>query len=101
MAASRSAASLNQPYEVRFDPTGNLYFVEMQNHVVRRVDAHTHIITTVAGTGAARIQRRWRPGDTEAQFRQPHSIAFAPDGSLLDLRHRQSPHPARGSGNRA
>ena len=34
-------ASLNQPYEVLFDRAGNMFFVEMQNHVVRRVDAKT------------------------------------------------------------
>src|ERR1700704_1636554 len=44
-------ASLNQPYEVRFDHAGNIFFVEMQNHIVRRVDARSRIITTVAGTG--------------------------------------------------
>src|SRR3954467_5564129 len=42
-------ASLNEPYEVRFDAAGNMYFAEMQNHVVRRVDAKTRLITTVAG----------------------------------------------------
>src|SRR3954468_13467879 len=46
-------ASLNEPYEVAFDRAGNLYFAEMQNHVVRRVDARTRVITTVAGTGVA------------------------------------------------
>src|SRR5437588_9225656 len=28
------AASLNQPYEVRFDKAGDMFFVEMQNHVL-------------------------------------------------------------------
>ncbi len=28
-------AQLNEPYEVRFDRTGNMLFVEMQNHLVR------------------------------------------------------------------
>src|SRR5947209_247209 len=45
------AASLNQPYEVRFDRAGNMFFVEMQNHIVRRVDAGTQTISTVAGPG--------------------------------------------------
>src|SRR5437867_2562907 len=39
-----TAALLNEPYEVRFDKSGNMFFVEMQNHVVRRVDAKTKII---------------------------------------------------------
>ena len=33
-----------EPYEVRFDTAGNLYFVEMQNHLIRRVDAKTGMI---------------------------------------------------------
>ena len=34
-------AQLNEPYEVRFNAEGNMYFVEMQNHLVRRVDARS------------------------------------------------------------
>lgn len=75
-------ASLNQPYEVRFDPNGNLLFVEMQNHVVRRVDARTQIISTLAGTGHPGFGGDSGPA-VRAQFRQPHSLAFAPDGLLL------------------
>jgi DNA-binding beta-propeller fold protein YncE len=76
------AASLNQPYEVRFDKTGNMFFVEMQNHVVRRVDARTQIIATVAGTGQPGFSGDGAEAN-RAQLRQPHSIAFAPDGALL------------------
>src|SRR5947209_16014952 len=41
------AAAMNEPYEVRFDRAGNMFFAEMQNHVVRRKDAKTGVITTV------------------------------------------------------
>lgn len=74
-------AELDEPYEVRFDGDGNLYVVEMKNHVVRRVDATTNRISTVAGTG-----RRGYSGDggpaTEAMFSQPHSIALDEQGGL-------------------
>lgn len=76
------AASLNEPYEVRFDQAGNMFFAEMQNHVVRRVDAKTHHISTVAGTGAAGFSGDGGPA-IQAQLRQPHSIAFDPQGRLL------------------
>src|SRR2546428_6047807 len=66
-------ASLNQPYEVRFDRSGNMYFVEMQNHIVRRVDAEKHVITTIAGTGTAGFSGDGGPA-SKAQLRQPHSI---------------------------
>jgi sugar lactone lactonase YvrE len=76
------AAALNEPYEVRFDLGGNMYFVEMQNHVVRRVDARTRVISTVAGTGIAGFSGDGGPA-AKALLRQPHSIAFDQEGRLL------------------
>ena len=76
------AAAMNEPYEVRFDRAGNMFFAEMQNHVVRRKDAKTGVITTVAGTGAPGFSGDGGPA-VKAQLRQPHSIAFDPDGRLL------------------
>lgn len=73
-------ARLNEPYEVRFDTAGNMYFVEMQNHVVRMVDAKTGTISTIAGTGMAGYG-----GDgpaTKAMLRVPHSIALDKSGGL-------------------
>ena len=46
-----AAASLNMPHEIQFDAAGNLYIAERDNHVVRRVDAKTGGISTLAGTG--------------------------------------------------
>ena len=75
-------AQLNEPYEVRFDKAGNMYFVEMQNHVVRRVDGKTKIITTLAGNGSPGFAGDGGPA-AKAQFKQPHSVAFDPAGALL------------------
>ena len=75
-------AALGQPYEVRFDRAGNLFFVDMPNHVVRRVDKKTGTITTVAGTGEAGFSGDDGPA-TKAQLRQPHSIVFDREGRLL------------------
>ena len=44
-------ALLNEPYEVRFDQAGDMYFVEMMNHLIRKVDMKTGKISTIAGTG--------------------------------------------------
>jgi len=73
-----TAATMNEPYEIRFDADGNLYVVEMQNHVVRRIDAQTKNITTIAGTGQAGFAGDGGPA-TKAQFKQPHSIALTAD----------------------
>ena len=75
-------ASMNQPYEVRFDAAGNMFVVEMQNHVVRRVDARTGIITTVAGTGERGFGGDGGPA-RRALLDRPHSIEFDALGRLL------------------
>lgn len=74
-------AELNEPYEVRFDAEGNMFFVEMRNHVIRRVDRRTGVITTVAGTGQAGYGGDGGPA-VKAMFSQPHSIAFDGNGLL-------------------
>ncbi len=75
------AASLNEPYEVRFDRAGNMFFVERLNHLVRRVDARTGVISTVAGTGEAGFGGDGGPA-IKARLREPHSIAFDAAGLL-------------------
>lgn len=74
-------ASMNEPYEVRFDAAGDLYVVEMRGQVVRKIDSKTGIISTVAGTGQAGFS-----GDggsaTAAQLHAPHSIQFDRNGDL-------------------
>lgn len=59
-------AELNEPYDVRFDPSGDMYFVEMKNNLVRRVDRKTHVISTIV-----------------KDLNQPHSLAISADGDLL------------------
>ncbi len=68
-------AMLNEPYEVRFDQQGNLFFVDMVAAVVRRVDHETGIITTVAGTGEVGFSGDGGPA-TQARLNRPHSIAL-------------------------
>ena len=74
-------ATLNEPYEIRFDQAGNMYFVEMQNHVIRKVDVASGVISTLAGTGQMGFGGDGGPA-TEAQFSRPHSIALDGKGGL-------------------
>jgi streptogramin lyase len=80
-AEAATKAELNEPYETRFDSAGDMYFVEMQNHVIRRVDAKTGVIRTIAGTGKAGFAGDGGPA-TKAEFRQPHSIALDDAGNV-------------------
>lgn len=74
-------AKLNEPYEVRFDRDGNMLFVEMINAIVRKVDAKTGVISTVAGTGEVGFAGDGGPA-AEAKLNRPHSIALDKDGHL-------------------
>ena len=76
------AATFSAPHELRFDRAGNVFVVERDAHVVRRIDARTKIVTTIAGTGAPGFSGDDGPA-AKAQLRQPHSIAFDADGNLL------------------
>lgn len=75
-------ALVNEPYELRFDRSGNLYFVDMPNAVVQRIDHKTGILTRVAGTGELGFSGDGGPAQ-KAQLKQPHSIAFTPDRRYL------------------
>ncbi len=85
-------AKLNEPYEIRFDQKGNLFFVEMRNHIVRRVEAKTGMISTIAGTGKPGFGGDNGPA-TKAAMKEPHSIALDNAGQSLHLRHRQPSRP--------
>ena len=75
-------ASLNMPHELLFDAKGDLYIAERDNHVIRKVDMKTGIISTAAGTGTRGFSGDGGPG-VKAQFNQPHSIVLDRDGSML------------------
>lgn len=75
-------ATFNRPHEIRFDAAGHCFVADMANHAIRRIDAKTGIITTVAGTG-----QRGYTGDggpaAAAALSSPHSIQFGPGGDLF------------------
>ncbi len=76
------SGSLNMPHEIVFDARNHMYIAERDNHVVRKVDGTTGVISTLAGTGTAGFSGDGGPA-SKAQLRQPHSIAIGPDGRLL------------------
>jgi streptogramin lyase len=82
-----TAASLDEPYEVRTDPKGNVFWVERLSHSVRKLDPQTGIITTVAGgvvdaaSGLAGFSGDGGPA-TQAKMNEPHSIGFDKSGNL-------------------
>ena len=74
-------AELNFPSRPALDSQGNIYIADYQNNRVRRVDASTNIIMTIAGTGIAGFS-----GDggaaASAQLSGPISVALDASGNL-------------------
>ena len=77
-----TSAELNQPSGVVVDSDGNVYIADSANNAIRRVDATTGDITTVAGDTTA--------GDTgdggpaiSAELNDPQGITVDPDGDVF------------------
>ncbi len=73
-----TAAHLNMPTDVQIAPNGDIYIADMHHQRVRKVDRATHVITTVAGSGA------FGPGGddgpaTKANLAGPAGIALVPE----------------------
>jgi len=75
-------ATFNQPYSLQVDANGDVYIVDRLNAVIRRVDAATGIISTVAGTGAPGYSGDGGPG-ASAQLREPNDCFLDGRGGLL------------------
>jgi hypothetical protein len=83
-------AELNEPNGVAVDAKGNLYIADSANNVIRRVDAKTGIITTVAGDYAADKADGGLGGfsgdggpATSAQLNDPQGVAVDGAGDLF------------------
>lgn len=69
------------PGKLALDAAGNLYVSEPSEHRVRRIDAKTGTIGTVAGNGAAGGAGDGGPA-SQAELNTPGTIAMGPDNAL-------------------
>ncbi|MGQ9697996.1 MAG: NHL domain-containing protein, partial [Armatimonadota bacterium] len=79
-----SEATLWKPEGIALDTAGNLYIADEANDRIRRVDALTGVITTVAGRGRSSSTEDIGDGSpaVDASLFSPTSVAVAPDGTL-------------------
>lgn len=79
---SATSASLSSPLGIALDSAGNLFIADSNNDRVRRVDARTAMISTVAGNGRASFS-----GDggkaTDASLASPNTVTIDAAGNLL------------------
>ena len=74
-------ARLNNPFDLAFDPAGNLVFSDTYNHCLRRLDAQTSTISTIAGTGQPGFSGDGGPA-TRAQLNQPYGVTVDHAGTI-------------------
>jgi|CXWL01.1.fsa_nt_gi hypothetical protein len=83
-------ASLSSPSDVALDTDGNLFIADRDNHRIRRVDAISGLISTVAGNGTGGYTADNVPA-TASALNKPTGIAFDTAGALFiadSLNHR-------------
>ena len=77
-----TAALLNGPFDVAFDRAGNLCFSDTFNHRIRRVDARSGVITTIAGNGEPGYSGDGGPA-MRASLNEPYGIAIDRAGNIF------------------
>lgn len=76
-------ATFDGPKELDIDKDGNVYVVDTENEAIRRIDAKSGIITTVAGKGRSKTPGLGDGGPaTAATLGRPHGVAVGPDGAI-------------------
>lgn len=85
-AGPSTAADLDHPYGVAVDADGNIYIADSGNDVIRRVDASTGVISTVAGDHAADVADGYATPPTDAGDGGPATAAELddPEGVAVD-----------------
>src|SRR5271165_3962915 len=85
LADTSNTAPVTNPYGVAVDANGNVFFTDTIGNRVRRIDAVTGAVTTVAGDGTfsngAPNQGAGGPA-TKAKLYQPIGVCFDPAGNL-------------------
>jgi sugar lactone lactonase YvrE len=76
------SALLNNPFDLAFDPNGDLIFSDTYNHRICKVDMRTQVITTVAGSGERGFEGDGGPA-TAAKLDQPYGVVVGADGRIF------------------
>ena len=81
--AAATSAHLAWPIGLALDKRGNLYIADALDYRIRKVDAVSQTITTVAGTGPVEGDAGDGGLAVQAHLSFPFGVAIAPDGTLV------------------
>lgn len=75
-------SKLNIPRQVTLDDAGNLFFVDLNNHRIRKIDMSSGIISTII-----RTEPRWQKGDGDplegTTLKSPSGLVTDNEGNLV------------------
>lgn len=75
-------SKLNKPKQVTLDDAGNLFFVDLNNHRIRKVDMNSGIISTII-----RMEHQWQEGDGDPRegttIDIPSGLVTDDEGNLI------------------
>lgn len=77
-----TAAAIGRPQWLAIDAAGHLFFSSPEQNRIRRVDAVTGLISTIAGTGLAGFGGDHGPA-INADINNPADLVVAPDGRIF------------------
>ncbi len=85
---AKTNAVFSQTIRLAFDANENLYVLDYSNHRVRRIDANTGVVTTIAGSATqCPISPSPACGDgglaTSASLNTPEAVAFDSAGNMF------------------
>jgi len=80
--ASARSALLNNPFDLAYLADGSVVFSDTYNHRLRRIDAVSGIIETIAGTGEAGCSGDGGPAPA-ASMNQPYGVVASKDGRIF------------------
>ncbi|MGH6962281.1 MAG: hypothetical protein ACREE7_17500, partial [Dongiaceae bacterium] len=75
-------AALRAPWGIAVDGAGNIFFADVEDHVVRRIDAASGLIRTVAGIAGTPGNTGDGGAATAATLNSPQGVAVASNGDL-------------------
>ena len=78
-----TTAQVNNPQGIALDASGNIIFADMYNHIVRKIDAVTGIISTIAGVPGVSGYNGDGLSATSAYLNQPSGIAIDLAGNIF------------------
>ncbi|HYV61835.1 MAG TPA: hypothetical protein VE958_04130, partial [Bryobacteraceae bacterium] len=76
-----SDTEVNNPYGLAIGPDGALYFCDLDNSRIRKIDLTTKRLTTIAGNGQKAYKGDGGPA-VEAALNMPHELLFDAQGDL-------------------